>query len=476
VVGGLVGQLLARLALPAIRQLDVSPALALFMANLHLDTGVLLWSAGAALLSGMLAGILPSWFGRGTELADALRSSSRSASLSRAALRWQKAMVFGQAMLSVIIVSAAVLIAMSLRNLLHVPDGFDPGSRVVARVQLPDAEYASLDKRRAFAALLLESLAREDELEQAGFTSTLPVGDVPFGGRFFPEQPDGTASTEPLLFHIRRTSWNYLATMGIPLLQGRSFDMHDDTAHTRVAIVSQAAAQRLWPNESALGKWLFRVQAGQPPVRTEVIGVAGNVMDGGYNAPAGEAVYLPYAQVPVTRLSIVVQPRADREAAVTAVRRALRAADPMLAANAVAPLAALVRQANALPRLQTILLLTFAMVAICIVALGSYGLMSQLVASREREFALRLLFGAGRPSLGTAVLFQLTWLTVPGIVLGVAGVWLLSGVLTPFVFGVPARSLLVTVVASTAVLVLASAAALPPAWRAMRVDIRKGIA
>lgn len=473
--GGVVGLLIARAALPAIRRLDVTPALGLYLANLRVDTGVLLWSAGAALVAGALAGILPSWFGRRIELADALRSSSRSTSLSPAALRWQKALVFAQALLSVVIVSAAALIAISFRNLLQVPDGFLPENRVVARVQLPDAEYAALDKRRVFAAQLMENLAREPALAAAGFSSTLPVSDVPWGGRFFLELPDGTAATEPLLLHIRRTSWNYLATMGIPLLQGRPFAAHDDVAHPAVAIVSRAAAERLWPNESAVGKRLFRIQAGQAPVPLEIVGVAGNVMDAGYNAPAGEAVYLPYAQVPVTRLSIVVQPRTTREAAVTAVRHALRASDPILAADAVAPLESLVRQANALPRLQTILLLTFAIVAVGIVALGSYGLMSQLVASREREFAMRVVFGAARGSLGSSVLLQVTRLTIPGILIGVAVVWLLSGLLRPFVFGVEPRSLLVTIVVSTGVLVLASAAALPPAWRAMQVDIRKGI-
>ena len=159
-----------------------------------------------------------------------------------------------------------------------------------------------------------------------------------------------------------------------------------------------------------------------------------------------------------------------------AVRRALRATDPILAATGVAPLEALVRQAKSLPRLQMILLAAFAAVAIAIVTLGSYGVMTQLVASREREFALRLVFGALRTSLGSTVLVQVARLTVPGIALGLAGVWLLGGVLRPFVFGIEPRSGWVMVVVSAAVLALAVTATLPSALRAMRVDIRRGTA
>ena len=141
----------------------------------------------------------------------------------------------------------------------------------------------------------------------------------------------------------------------------------------------------------------------------------------------------------------------------------------------VSTLDALVLQANALPRLRTLVLIVFSIVAVGIVSLGSYGVMSQLVSNRERELAVRLVFGAQPTQLGASVIAQVARLTVPGVALGLAAVWSASGLLNAFVFGVQARSPVVLAGAGGALLLLAVIATLPPALRAMRVDIRRGV-
>jgi len=392
------------------------------------------------------------------------------------ALRWQKAMVVAQAALSAAILAAAVLIAMSFWRLSEIPDGFSTEGRVVARVVLPDATYGKHPARAAFGQALDENLASEPDIAAGGFTTALPVGDGTWGGRFFIELPDGSTSPEPALFHVRRVSPGYLQTMEIPLLRGRAFTAQDDTGSVQVAIVSRALATRLWPNEEAIGKRLLRAVAGSTtPTPITVVGVVGNTMDAGYGSPAGEAVYLPYSQVSAVRLSIVAKGRGNAAATVAAMRRALKRTDPVIAASGVSTLDALVLQANALPRLRTLVLIVFSIVAVGIVALGSYGVMSQLVSNRERELAVRLVFGAQPTRLGASVIAQVARLTVPGIALGLAAVWSTSGLLTAFVFGVQARSPLVLASAGGVLLVLAVIATLPPALRAMRVDIRRGI-
>jgi hypothetical protein len=110
------------------------------------------------------------------------------------------------------------------------------------------------------------------------------------------------------------------------------------------------------------------------------------------------------------------------------------------------------------------------------VILGSYGVMSQLVAAREREFALRLVFGAAPAGLGFSVLLGVARLSSAGVVVGSIAMLALNRVLQPFVFGIAPHSATVLLLASAAVLALATAAALPPATRAMRVDPRKGVA
>jgi len=474
--GAALGVVLAYVALRTLQQFDLGPTVTVLVARAQLDTGVLAVTAAITIICGLTAGALPAWFSRREGLADALRASSRSATLSKVALRWQKAMVVGQAALSAAILAASALITMSFWRLSQVPSGFTPEGRVVARVVLPDATYGTHPKRAAFGRALAENLSAEPELTSAGFTTTLPVGDIVWGGRFFIEHRDGSRDREPTLFHIRRVSPTYLAAMGIPLLRGRTFTAQDDTGAVAVAIVSRALAERSWPNEDAIGKRLVRAGTGnQAPTPVIVVGLVGNTMDAGFNAPPGEAVYVPYTQLSSARVSIVARGRGNDQATVAAVRRALRKTDPVIAASSVTTLDALVLQANALPRLRTLVLVVFSVVAVGIVALGSYGVMSQLVSNRERELAVRLVFGAQPTRLGASVIAQVARLTVPGVALGLAAVWWASGLLATFVFGLEARSASVLGGAGGALLILAVIATLPPALRAMRVDIRRGI-
>jgi predicted permease len=474
--GAVAGIGLSYVALYFLRSFDLGPTVTPFVVSAHLDLGVLAITVVVAMAAGLVAGAMPIWFTRDTQIGDTLRSSSRSTTLSRGAMAWQKAMVLGQAALSVVILVASLLIGLSFWRLSEVPGGFEARNRVVARVVLPDATYNTAPARAAFGRALAENLAAQPELASSGFTTTLPVGDGTAGSRFFIEMPDHSLSADPVLFHIRRVSPGYLSAMRIPLLRGRAFTAADDSAAVPVAIVSRALADRLWPNEDAVGKHLHRGGAGNAkPTLVTVVGVVGNTMDAGYGAPAGESVYVPYAQTSSLRLSIVVEGRGTSAQTVAAIRRALKAADPVVAAGNVATLDALVLQANALPRLRTLVLLVFAIVAVGIVSLGSYGVMSQLVSTREREFAVRLVFGAQPDALGRMVLLQVARITLPGIAVGLAAMWLASGALESFVFGIRPASVAVLAVAGVMLLALSVLASLPCAIRAMRVDIRRGI-
>ena len=475
-IGAMLGVGSTCLIVPWLRHLDLNQALTFFTSQISVDPGVLFASAVVAGLSGLAAGVLPAFFSRKTDVANELRSEARSATLSPAALRWQQAMVVIQAALSVVILAAAALIGVSFVKLARVPIGFAPRDLLVARLNLQSSVYQQSAARSRFGRDLLDNLAHEPEIASAAFTSTLPVGDNLWGGRFFVELPDGSLGTEPMLLHIRRTSANYLATIGIPLLTGRQFTTGDDSVSPKVAIVSHSLAARLWPNESAIGKRIYRLTQGSPgPVPHAVIGVAGDVMDAGNSVPPGETVYLPWDQVSSAQMSIVVRPKAGDAAAFAAVRRALRRTDPVVAAHDEASLRGLVAQANALPRLQSLLLFTFAIAALGIATLGSYGVMSQLVSTREREYALRLVFGASPAELGRSVLAKLGTLTLPGIFVGLVIVVLLGGTLKRFVFGIDPRSVVVLSLVSAGMALVAFVATLPSMAKAMRVDIRRSI-
>ena len=197
-------------------------------------------------------------------------------------------------------------------------------------------------------------------------------------------------------------------------------------------------------------------------------------MDGGYDAPPGEAVYVPFAQISQQILSIVVEGRGNGGEALGALRHALRQTDPVVAAGRVATLDQLVLQVNALPRLRAVILMVFAIVALGIVSLGTYAVMSQLVSTREREFALRTVFGAQPAQLGRLVITQVMRLSFPGIAVGLVGAWMLGASLRAFLFGVEPTSPAVLTMAGVLLLVLTLAVTAPSAVRAMRVNVRRG--
>ena len=474
-LSGCAGVAFSALGLWVLQGFDIGPTVTPFVAKARIDALVLGVTLVLTAIAGVSAGILPTWFSRDTEVGDSLRSSSRSTTMSRGAMVWQKATVLGQTALSVIVLASAGLLALSFWRLAEIPDGFIPESKVVARVVLPSSRYPGQVEQMAFGRRLHENLAGEPALTSSGYTTALPVSDIRRGSQFTVELPDGSVTAEPMLLHIRRVSPSYLETMGIPVLRGRGFTAQDDTASMTVVIVSRALAERLWPGRDPIGLRINRVaSAGVPAAPLTVVGMAGNTMDGGYEAGPGETVYMPFLQVGQDRMSIVAQGRTSNAEAVAAIRSALRKTDPLIAAGNVAMLDALVLQANALPRLRTIILLVFAAVAIGVVALGTYSVMSQLVSTREREFALRLVFGAHPAQLGRMVVAQVARIALPGIAIGLVGAWLLSGTLRTFVFGIDPASIPVLGASGAMLLALSIAATIPCALRAMRVDVRGG--
>lgn len=171
VVGAIaaIGAVATRLLLPWLRQLELGPNLALFMADVSLDRTVLAVSVLVALVSGVFAGVLPAWFSRNADLTDALRSGSRTATLSPAALRWQQAMVFGQAALSVVIIATAALIGVSFQNLNRIAIGIRAPGAVVARVQPQDKDYGTHERQVARRlATLCSGISRRRGRTNAG--------------------------------------------------------------------------------------------------------------------------------------------------------------------------------------------------------------------------------------------------------------------------------------------------------------------
>jgi putative ABC transport system permease protein len=474
-LGGALGGLLAWGALPALQRLNPNAGLSLFLADLHLDRGTLLFAASLVLGTGLLAGLLPAWQARTIAFMEALRSESRGASLSRDALRWQQMMVVLQAAVSVLILASAGLAGIGFYKLAQVRLGFAAAGRVALHIQFPGPAYATHEQRAQLVRTLEQNLAREPLLENFGVTSTLPVGDIQWGGGFHPQLPTGEFTADPVVFHYRRISPGYLSAMGIPLVVGRWFSERDRGESPPVAIVSQALAKHYWPGQNAIGRKLRRASSPAVTPLVEIVGVVGDVRDAGGGLPAGETVYVPFEQASLRRSWIVLKGRGSIEDTLAAGRRALRATEPGMAAYDIATLDDLSWQASALPRLQVTLLSVFAVIALGITALGSYGVMSQLVANRAKELAIRAALGATRGGVLRLILWQNLRLALAGTAFGVGLAWLAANFIQARLSSFDASPLWPYLVVAAAVLVLTQIASLIPARRAANVDVQTAL-
>ena len=473
--GSALGLLLAAAALPALRELNPTPTLSFFLRHLRIDPAV----AGATILvalgTGLLTALAPLWQTRRTDLVTTLKAESRGGTASRGALRWQKAMVAAQAAITVLVLAVAALAAWNFARLDRAGPGYTTEGRGVFRVQLPETVFPDNAKRAAFMRAFAENLGHEPALTEAGVSNTLPFGDLPTGAALTYEAKPGEFTTEPFIFNHRRITAGYFAATGIPLRRGRNFTPQDDASVPSVAIVSQRLADKRWPGADPIGMRFRRSVPGQPSMEITVVGVVGTVRDAGTISPDGETLYVPFVQNTTRKFSVVARGRAGVDDAVAAGVRALRATAPGLAAYEVTTLEKLAWQSNATPRLQTVLLGAFALVAAGVAVLGSYGVMSQLVANREREMAVRLAVGGSPGEVLRMVLAQNARLAAVGALLGAGVGWAGGRWLQGLVTGVNTTAPWAYFAVAALTVLLTQVATLLPARRAAGLDVQKAL-
>jgi putative ABC transport system permease protein len=468
---GVLAVALTRMAIPFLKHLNPNPSLASLFNHVKVDWSTIAVAEALIVVTALFVGLLPALQLRSLSLESILRSESRGASANPASVRWQKAMVMFQAGFSVVILVCAALAAEGLRKANQINLGFADKDHVAFRIEFPEPAYSTHEQRARCARAIDQNLAREPALTGYGLTTTLPVGDVQFGGVFLVQLPTGEFTTDPVLFHFRRVSPGYLHVMGMSLLEGRYFEDNDREDRPPVAIISKSLASKYWPGESAIGRKLHRTIPSDSPV-VEVVGVVGDVHDSGAGKTSGETVYFPFDQVSHRRAWIVLHGRGSAADTVAAGRRALHSAAPDIAPFSIQNLPTLSWQALALPRLQVILFAVFSVVAIAITGLGTYGMMSQLVNIRQKELAIRAAMGAAPHALFHMVLWQNARLALGGTLAGITVAWAASSWLQSKLTTFQPPTLLPFLVVAGGVLALTQLASLLPARRAAYFEVK----
>lgn len=465
IAGDVAGIVVARFAMSAIVALGAGSIPRL--ASLSLEPRLLLFSLVIASLSAVGFGLAPALRAAKTQPGDVLREQSRSSTSGGSQMRLRQWLVVSQVALAFVLLVGAGLLIASFERIRQVQLGVRTDGVLAFELHLPDARYDSTARAR-FYETVAERLAALPGVAAAGGVSKLPgTGNYNMWGVRPLSGPLANKERNSIGFQNRVVSGNYFAVVGIPLLDGRLFNEHDDASAPKRVVVSRTVAERLFPNVRAVGQTITH---GSGP--KEIIGVVGDVALDAQGRMAGY-VYHPHRQFAGDRnwsLTQVVRTTGSVDALQGEARRSLASLDPQLVMYKPVVLADAIGRGEAQRVFTMRLLATFAGVALALAALGLFGVLSYGVRLRSREFGIRMALGADRSSIRRMVMREGLAVTAIGIIIGLLGAVALSRVMTSMVFGVSALDPTVIVGAAVFMAVVAAFAAYLPAYRATSME------
>ena len=470
--GAVVGLGLAWAGVRVLRRLI--PATVPRADQIGLDLPVLAFTAAIAVASGLLVGLVPAWRATRPNLTEVLQEAGRGATTSRRARRLADVMVASEVALALMLLVGAGLLIRSFVNLASVNPGFRTSRVVSMQIVLPETRYAGGASKRQFYSDLIERVSAQPGTTHAGAVSALPLSplgtqfDVPF---VIDGVTDQSSSDRPRAAY-RAVLAGYFETMAIPLVRGRLFDRFDGRENgPRVAIINETVAKRYFSAVDPLNRVVKIPMAGD----LTIVGVVGDVKHDGLQLAARAEVYVPYYQLALGEMQLVVESGDGAEAVVSRVKQVLRGLDAALPIAKVSRIEDLLSTSVAQPRFNMALLIGLACCAALLAAVGVYGVVSYSVARRTSEIGLRMALGAGARETFRLVVVGALRVAMAGVVLGVIGAALLGKAIASLLFGVPPLDVATFAAAALALVAVAALSASLPAARAARIDPVKAL-
>jgi putative ABC transport system permease protein len=468
--GGLGGVLLAVWGLDVLRA--IVPADVPRLAETAVDLRTLAAALVLTSLSALAAGLVPALVVSRASLTAALSDGARGAGEAPGRGRLRALLLGGQAAVALTLLAGAGLLLQTFRNLSGVDLGYDPRGVLTLEVSAAPDRYATAAQRHALYRSLVERTSALPGVEGSAGVLLRPLwGTVGMDWPFRIEgQSDQDMKRNPLL-NLEAVTPAYFGVMRIPVRRGRAFSEQDDERAPKVAIVSEAMARRYWPDQDPIGK-RFSIPLPPAPYAHVTHTVVGVVADARYRELERTRfdLYVSYLQSDEQLNHLVVRTAGDPRALAPAVRQAVRGVDHQLAVDDVVTMEALVAEHLGGTRFRMQLLAAFALFALFLTALGTYGVMAFVVGQRTREIGVRRALGARGAHVVRLVLRQGLVPVALGLLAGLAASVAVGRALQALLFGVGAHDPSAALAASLLLLAAALCACALPARRALRVD------
>ena len=449
-----------------------------FWATPTLDTRVLMFCAALCLGVAVLSGIAPYLRIVGKPVLELLGSAASSP--GRRNHRLMRAMVGVEIALASTLIFGTSLLLHSFFELRRVDPGFRSENLLTFNLDLPPRSDRETVAR--FFEQLRGELAHLPGVHSASAVSALPLTGpseallLVEGSDLLEDPadaPDASGSGDPVVLH-RVIAPQYFATMGISIARGRDFDDHDGRRSApRVAMVNESFAQHYWPGRDAVGRRVKHRGDPSSEAWMTVVGVVHDILHDGLDQPSRPGIYVPMAQAPLNRMTLVVHSPVETQRLVEPIRDLVAAIDPQLPVFHFQTMRSRLEESLSVLRLVGKLAAVFMVVALVLALGGIYGSVSYAVSQRTRELAIRMAVGARPSEVRKLVVVSGARLVAAGVGGGIVLSAGLLQVLSAVLHGVESSGVRLLGLSAAGLVAVALVAASLPAWRASRVELAR---
>jgi len=462
--------------------------------DIGVDARAVAFTLGLSLFIGVILGLVPLVRFSTKDLERTLRETG-SGVRGYAGQHLRGLLVVAQMALTLILLIAAGLLGKSFYRLLQIDPGFQTESAVAMELSLPnppmdEQRYKQLmdsyrrlmeqgiapdatiklnaeeERQRLFQTQLLERLSTTPGVVAAGSITQLPLtGGGPDGTFLINNDPARKGNAD-----YRRATAGYFAAMRIPLLRGRTFDSTDQPNAPNAAVVSQSLVKKYWPNENPIGQTIQFGNMDGDLRLLHIVGVVGDVRDYGVDEEIAPTIYANALQrLPSSSWTVVARAQTEPATLVPAMREVVRTLDPQLPLK-FRTLDQVFSSSLDQRRFSLVLFGIFGITALLLAAMGIYGITSYTVAQRTQEIGIRIALGAQMKDVLGLMLRKAMSLVLLGAIIGLAGAYAVTRLMSNLLFGVTPTDLVTFVAVPMVLLLVALVACLIPARRATKVD------
>ncbi len=450
-----------------------------YEADFHINLGVLLFSVGLALLSGIVFGLFPALQSTRPEISQVMQAGTRRLTGRVKGRRLHSALIAGQIALTLLLMTAAAAAIQAFMRMNRVPLGYEPKHVMSVIIPLRDNAYTTWADRTRFFEQLRERVAAMPGVVGAGISTNATPPDSGFAT---PVEVLGKVASQSQDAHMELVSPEYFTTLQIPLLRGRLWDQSEIARGATLALVNQAFVRHYLSGEDALGHSVRVSQlANTPPVRLAatgsdgwlpIIGVVADSLDDGLDKPAAPAVYAPYTLMTLPFIQVLVRTQDEPLAMLHSIRQQIASVDPdQRIFSDVRDLEGWIQREPeyARGRLISMLFGAFSILALSLAAVGLYSVVSYTVLQRTSELGVRVALGARRRDVLSIVALSAGTSVGLGIAAGLALSFGLNSLIARWIES-GTRDPIMVLAASGLLILVAVLACVVPARRALAVD------